>query len=463
MPLNNSGPISLGGATVGQSINLELGKAATALASINAADFRALAGVPTGLIRLSDFYGKSSISYWFATFGAGSPSGNRVLTDVLGGPAMAVTSSGTVYGFFSASSDQDPVFFKLNPNGTVAFQTRVNAANSSSPPQTIFLTPSETVYINILFDVSGIGQQGTLQTFNSSGTALTGFRTTNADGLDNPFFQAAVREPSTGNLYAAGGLFASRFALIKYNSAGAAIFGRRASGSFQVNRVMLDGAENPHIFGTPSGSRSTVVKFNSSGTFQWGAQLQSNSNGTGAVAPSGNVYLAGVGSPDGGSNNFFYIARLNSSGSLVWQRRLNVTGFFMNSGQISFDSSENIYLTGANGYSLILKYNSSGVLQWQRNLNGFTNTPSINTSIPDVMQIIADRDGLGIVAQLPTDGSKTGTYGGISYTATSFVESAGDRTVNSASFSFESVTPVSATQNPTSTASAFPTTFTAVP
>jgi len=61
MTLNASGPISLGGATTGQSINIELGQAATALASINATNFRTLAGVASGQISLSNFYGKSNI------------------------------------------------------------------------------------------------------------------------------------------------------------------------------------------------------------------------------------------------------------------------------------------------------------------------------------------------------------------------------------------------------------------
>jgi hypothetical protein len=62
MALNSSGPISLGGATTGQSINIELGQSATALASINATNFRSLAGVPSGQIALSNFYGKSSVT-----------------------------------------------------------------------------------------------------------------------------------------------------------------------------------------------------------------------------------------------------------------------------------------------------------------------------------------------------------------------------------------------------------------
>jgi hypothetical protein len=60
MALNASGVISVGGSTTGQSINLELGLSATANSGLNDTLFRALANVPSGLIALSNFYGKSS-------------------------------------------------------------------------------------------------------------------------------------------------------------------------------------------------------------------------------------------------------------------------------------------------------------------------------------------------------------------------------------------------------------------
>ena len=61
MALNPSGVMSIGGTTIGASINLELKLSATANSSIGQANFRELAKVPTGAISLSDFYGKSSI------------------------------------------------------------------------------------------------------------------------------------------------------------------------------------------------------------------------------------------------------------------------------------------------------------------------------------------------------------------------------------------------------------------
>ena len=56
MPLNSSGAISIGGANTGQSINLELGRAATATSQMNESALRTLAGVASGAISLSNFY-----------------------------------------------------------------------------------------------------------------------------------------------------------------------------------------------------------------------------------------------------------------------------------------------------------------------------------------------------------------------------------------------------------------------
>ena len=78
MALNNSGPISLGGSTTGQSIALELGQSATGQISLNDANVRALAQVPSGAIIMpTNFYNKGAgyggtiISYSLGGGGAG--------------------------------------------------------------------------------------------------------------------------------------------------------------------------------------------------------------------------------------------------------------------------------------------------------------------------------------------------------------------------------------------------------
>lgn len=60
MALNSSGQLSIGGSTSGESINLELGKSASATSGLGDTDLRTLAGVSSGPIILpDDFWGKS--------------------------------------------------------------------------------------------------------------------------------------------------------------------------------------------------------------------------------------------------------------------------------------------------------------------------------------------------------------------------------------------------------------------
>jgi hypothetical protein len=65
MTLPVSGAISF------NAINVELGQPGTTTANINQATYRALAGVPSGTISLSNFYGKSNITE-FGMFGGGN-------------------------------------------------------------------------------------------------------------------------------------------------------------------------------------------------------------------------------------------------------------------------------------------------------------------------------------------------------------------------------------------------------
>jgi hypothetical protein len=73
MTLNASGPISLGGPTTGQSINIELGQSGTATVSLNDTNVRTLAAVPSGTIIMpTNFYGKSYTANLTYTFSVNS-------------------------------------------------------------------------------------------------------------------------------------------------------------------------------------------------------------------------------------------------------------------------------------------------------------------------------------------------------------------------------------------------------
>lgn len=115
MTLNSSGPISLGGSTSGQSVNLELSKSATAQISMNDAAVRTLTGKSSGAVIMpTDFYGKSNTfqytgtitqdtltsgsftSYGYrAGLGLGSISPSNSYLDPTGGAIYRLYSSGS--------------------------------------------------------------------------------------------------------------------------------------------------------------------------------------------------------------------------------------------------------------------------------------------------------------------------------------------------------------------------------
>ena len=68
-----SGEMSIGGPTTTRSINLELGRAAGATSSLGEATLRTLAGVASGAISMSNFYGKSNITVSLSSVTSNEP------------------------------------------------------------------------------------------------------------------------------------------------------------------------------------------------------------------------------------------------------------------------------------------------------------------------------------------------------------------------------------------------------
>lgn len=117
MALNGSGPISLGGATSGQSINLELGQSATATVSLNDANVRSLAGVSSGAIAMpADFWGKSletpSIlgNYYVSGFDYGPTVGGEIVLEHYGSSGASIicglrfSANGRLYMIYGSAS-----------------------------------------------------------------------------------------------------------------------------------------------------------------------------------------------------------------------------------------------------------------------------------------------------------------------------------------------------------------------
>lgn len=148
MTLNASGPISLGGATVGQSINLELGVSATAQASINSSAFRTLAGVPSGAISLNNFYGKSTASTGFFAGGLTSFAWTTINATVIASTGTFTTfgqlTTGRYTPYNASSATRGVIAGGSNTDNTalssmdyITFATAANAVNFGNLASTL--------------------------------------------------------------------------------------------------------------------------------------------------------------------------------------------------------------------------------------------------------------------------------------------------------------------------------------
>jgi len=115
MALNASGPISLGGATTGQSIAVELGLSPTATISLNQTAVRTLAGVSSGVITMpTNFYGKSNAYVFNATISADTQNYNLRSAAIAAGWNQTTALQATVTvnsGIYVGSSTTGGVAF----------------------------------------------------------------------------------------------------------------------------------------------------------------------------------------------------------------------------------------------------------------------------------------------------------------------------------------------------------------
>lgn len=150
MALNSSGPISLGGSTTGQSINLELGQGATDTVSLNDASVRTLAGISSGEITMpTNFYGKSSIPQGNLiiekkSYPPSTTSATFNINPTLGGGNVSFTGSAvynnsTTWGPQQLFDDTRTIFDWAAEGGPPCFAQFVFAANATV--STIFIIP----------------------------------------------------------------------------------------------------------------------------------------------------------------------------------------------------------------------------------------------------------------------------------------------------------------------------------
>lgn len=485
MALNSSGPISFGGSTVGQSINLELGVSATALASINSTSFRTLAGVASGQISVSNFYGKSNVKGWFASFNSASTSSLMPI-----GINVSSTGNIVVGGYFQATSNRYG-FIVLNSTPTVLYQKaydntyQASGVNTEGQPFTPAIDSSGNIYLSSwMLTRGGVGTYKYSADLTTTTDYFYLYDTGSGTGIAGGAATAGTKIDSSGNLYVA---YTQRYnpgsnewfpMVAKYNSSGTVLWKVVANPSGTSGQRITDQAidSSGNVFAVGITSQNWMGRFASSNGAYTNWTFSNNRPCSIAIDSSGNQYILSISTS---TQSYMSVMKLNSSNAIVWARSLTYGGNQGNPKRIIVGGDGYIYAcglyinnnAGPDRYALIVKYDSSGAIQWQRIVynpspGGGYHSQGCATDIAYtatgliVAITIPDNTGTDrgrfIVASLPLDGSGTGAYtvGGnsLTYAAGSLT----DTTDTNAVITAASYTAVAASQgnNPTNSTTA---------
>lgn len=349
-------------------------------------------------------YNSSGTVQWVARLG-----GTADLTTV---SPICGDSDGNIYASGNYSSSP---FTAYNSDGT-AFSTTLSNAGVND----VYL-----VKYNSTGTVQWIATIGGTGTESSSGFAC--------DTNGNVYISGSFNSSTLTFKNSDGTSFATTFAtagsldcfLAKYNSSGTVQWVTRAAGTGNDNNMIVTIDSNNNIYascifasspltiynadGTSFGTLTTagvadiaIIKYNTSGTVQWTAQIGGTSGESGrdiATDSDGNVFVLGyfastptIYNKDGTSygtltsagSNDILLVKYNSSGTVQWATRIGGTASDV-SYALCCDSSGNAYLsmvitaavtiynqdattyatvTNTGNDSVIVKYNSSGTCQW---------------------------------------------------------------------------------------------------
>lgn len=178
--------------------------------------------------------------------------------------------------------------------------------------------------------------------------------------------------------------------VVKYNSSGSFVWGKEVNFNAQISSVTpdmaVDSSGNVLLCaygpGVVYANAGQVIKLNSSGTLQWTREYSCDVTGGIATDASGNIYIAGATISGIGAGKG--ILKINSSGVLQWSRHFEpsspVGAYFQSSSALQADASGNVYWFGTfrrDGYLryyAVVKYNTSGTFQFYKSIGSTYNT-----------------------------------------------------------------------------------------
>lgn len=378
--------------------------------------------------------GTGGVNYWVNALSE-SGIGDTIL-------GIDVDASGNIYVVGTRQPIVAEAFvIKLNSSGSIVWQKTLVGNSTQAAFYNVKVDSIGNVYVCGTLLESGPGYGFLIAKYNSSGVEQW-VKTINLTYVDTAF---DIDFDASGNVYVIGGITQypgyNDVLLTKYNTSGVLQWQKTyGDGQSQsASALKLDSSGNiyycgeKHTFGS-SNYISYLNKCDSSGNLVWQKSLNSSYTeyGTGVgVDSSNNVYVCGY--TFNGSANTSFFAKYDTSGNLTWQR--SITSIITEA--LYVDSSDNIYLvgqlTGTNN-GCVIKYNSSGQLQWQRKLEASPSTTFAEVKVDGNGNVFAcgskgsGSSQTGLILKIPSNGTRTGTYGSYTYTGSSLTDSAGSLT-----------------------------------
>lgn len=457
MALPSSGPLSLADIQTefGGSNPASLSEYYAGGAYVPAGTTGTNGAVPSsGTISIYYFYGTSSgPTYWIIYSSTGNGGRNASWNAAVSSGVLYILGPCDIYG--STSGFYNWSVIKTSPTPSSISSTTLYG---SSMPGAGIAIISSNPHIGYCANLTlGSYSQDTfgLVKFDSSGAqqwvraiSNTNFATSGATGQ-----YLGVVEDGIGGIYVAGIVPGGQLAMARYQSSNGTLSWLKninyTSASwltypgFASNALSANNYDGTLMLTSTAYNSSsgrwvpTLISITTGGTVS-GTRFGENNNTTyatisNAVADSsGNRYV--VCSMSGSSNATVYfdavLMKISTAGTKSYTSLLHTGTGNMNCHAIAIDSSNNIYVAANSdeytntGFGMVAKYNSSLTLQWQRK---FTSTSgyviyltgiivdSSSTFIAMGYRANSSYSTTSFNMRLPTDGSKTGTYGDYTY------------------------------------------------
>jgi hypothetical protein len=344
-------------------------------------------------------------------------------SDYDNGRGIAVDGSGNIYVVGTSRANwgtpvnahvgsYDPFVAKLDSSGSLLWNTFMGATGEDRG-YAIAVDGSGNVYVAgyssatwgapVNAHSGGVGYDAFATKLDSSGSLLWN----TFMGSSSYDYGNAIAADDSGNVYVAGESHATWGTPVNPHAGSSEAFAAKlnSSGSLLWNTFMgsssyddgyaitIDSSGNVYVAGYSSDNWGTPVnpaagsgeafaaKLNSSGSLLWNTFMGATGEDRGyaiAVDGSGNVYVAGyssatwgapVNAHSGGVEEDAFAAKLDSSGSLVWNTFIGSARYYYDGYAIAVDDIGNAYVAGYFEYLPVLnifatKVDSSGSLLW---------------------------------------------------------------------------------------------------